>query len=362
MHKERGEKRDFLPAFVRNLPSYGAREIVLEEGYGSGMGYSEDDYARISPVVRFGTYEECLSQEVVLVLRCPDEAAIRKVRKGSVLFSMLHYPTRPSRVALLRELGIDGVSLDAIVGDQNRRLVEDLNTVGWVGVRAAFEQLAKSYSCYYRAGRRPIRVTLIGAGSVGGFALRAATHYGDPNQRKQMVEEGKRGVEILVCDYDLSTDENYMLTRLEHTDILIDATYRRDPSVPVCENSWIGALPQHAVVLDLAADPYDFEVNPPLLKGLEGVPEGNLDQWVFMTDDPAYDRLDKRVNSKNRRIALSCNAWPGVAPKDSMRVYGKQVSRFMPFLLKKLPAELNATSGHYYERALARAYLQRWSP
>ena len=84
-----------------------------------------------------------------------------------------------------------------------------------------------------------------------------------------MVREGKRGVEIMVVDYDLSTDENYMLTRMEQTDILIDASYRADPSVPVIPNEWMESVPQHGVLLDLSADPYNFEVDPPLLKGLE---------------------------------------------------------------------------------------------
>jgi len=145
MHKEKGERRDFLPNFVKDLSIHGVIEIVLEEGYGSGMGYSQKDYTQCSSHVRFGSYDDCLKQEIVLVLRCPDKAAIRKMKKGAILFSMLHYPTRPKRVALLRELGIDGVSLDGVVGDQSRRLVENLESVGWIGVRVAFEQFNRFF-------------------------------------------------------------------------------------------------------------------------------------------------------------------------------------------------------------------------
>ena len=43
MHYEFGERRDFLPDFVARLQLYGAK-VYLEEGYGSGMGYSQQDY------------------------------------------------------------------------------------------------------------------------------------------------------------------------------------------------------------------------------------------------------------------------------------------------------------------------------
>jgi hypothetical protein len=33
MHKEAGERRDFLPELVGRLHRFGAREIVLEDGY-----------------------------------------------------------------------------------------------------------------------------------------------------------------------------------------------------------------------------------------------------------------------------------------------------------------------------------------
>ena len=72
-------------------------------------------------------------------------------------------------------------------------------------------------------------------------------------------------------------------------------------------------------------DPYDFAVSPPEVKGIEGLPEGNLDQFLFQPEDPAYERLDPRVKHSERRTALSCYSWPGVDPRACMEVYGSQV-------------------------------------
>lgn len=360
MHKEQGEKRDFLPAFIAYLDRIGAGEIVLEEGYGEGVGCTPEDYTALSARVRFGTYEECLSQQVVVVVRCPDEASLRKIPRGTILYSMFHYPTRPGRVALLRELGIRGVSLDSLTDDRGRRLVENLEAVGWNGVQSAFKELAKTYRDFERPGRRPLRVTVLGSGAVGGHAARAATRYGDEAVRRAMVEKGLAGVEVTVIDYDLTCHENYVLTRFESTDLLIDATQRPDPSRPVVPNDWVGALPQHAVMLDLSVDPYDFSIDPPEVKGIEGIPEGTLDQFVFSRDDPAWDRLDPRIRTKHRRVALSCYSWPGVHPRACMEVYGAQLQALVRVSFEHDLDSLDPRIGRFFERAVARADVEKW--
>src|SRR5512132_772787 len=133
MHKEAGERRDFLPAFAAVLERAGADRIVLEEGYGAGVGAGEAEYLGAARRLRFGTLEDCLGQDVVVVVRCPSEDALERIRPGSVLVSMLHYPTRPARVELLLERGIVGVSMDSIVDEGGLRLVENLEGVAGNG-------------------------------------------------------------------------------------------------------------------------------------------------------------------------------------------------------------------------------------
>ena len=50
MHKEPGERRDFLPPLIGLLAGLGA-EVYVESGIGSAMGYSDTDYTSISPQV-----------------------------------------------------------------------------------------------------------------------------------------------------------------------------------------------------------------------------------------------------------------------------------------------------------------------
>lgn len=360
MHMEAGERRDFLPEFVAAADRAGAGEIVLEHGYGSGMGFGPEAYLTASSKVRFADYVEVLASDVVTVIRCPGEAALRSMRPGALLITMLHYPTRPRRTRLVADLGLRAISLDGVVDDFGRRQVENLEAVGWNGVRLAFVEIARMHPHFAHPSRRPLRVTCLGAGAVGAHAVRAATRYGDPELRAELAAHDVPGVEVTVVDFDLTRHEEYLLGRLEVTDLLIDATQRLDATRPIVPNPWIAALPADAVILDLAVDPYDFTVDPPRTKGIEGVPHGNLDRYVFPVDDPAWDELDHGIDTRQRRLALSCYAWPGIEPADCMRVYGRQIEPVVGVALRVPVDRLDVESADPQERAVAHAELRRW--
>jgi alanine dehydrogenase len=360
MHHEAGERRDFLPSLVAWLERAGVDEIVLEEGYGSSLGIAAAAYADASARVRFALEAECYDRDVVLVLRCPDERRLRWLRPGAVFVSMLHHRTRPERTRLLRDLDVHAVSLDAIVDERGRRSVENLENVAWTGVREAFASIRERHPRFDHPSRRPLHVTCLGSGAVGGHAVHAATRYGDPKLREALVANDVPGVEVTVVDFDLTWHVEYMLARLETTDLLIDATHRTEASRPVIPNPWVAALPEDAVLLDLSADPYELDATPPVTKGIEGIPHGNLDTWVFPVDHPAWDALDARVDATNRRHALSCYSWPGLDPVESMRTYGAQLEPVLRVILDRPPGSWDLEGPDHEERAVARAEVSRW--
>ncbi|MEX0990497.1 MAG: hypothetical protein WD206_09430 [Actinomycetota bacterium] len=361
MHKEAGERRDFLPDLVASLAAEpSCSDIVLEEGYGSGIDASEEDYRAFAPEVRFSSYEDALRQDVVVVIRCPDDEAIGRMRPGALLVSMLHYPTRPNRTAMIAAQGLGAVSLDSIADDLGRRLIENLESVGWNGVRAAFEQLERRQEGFDDPARGSVRVTVLGSGHVASHAIHAATRYGDTGVRDRLAAGGVPGVEVTVVDYDLTSHEQYMLDRLAKTDLLVDATQRPDPTRAVIPNRWLARLPADALVLDLSVDPYDLAHDPPLIKGIEGIPHGDLDRWVFEPDDPAFDDLDPRIDRTNRRRTLSCSAWPGLSPRRCMDVYGEQLEPVLRFILHRPVDQWSEDGVSFWERAVARAELHGW--
>lgn len=363
MHKEPGEQRDFLPSFVSRLEKYGTR-VVLEYGYGSGMGFLDEDYLKAAQSTSFASRDEVYQQDFVLVLRYPEDEAVRQMRPGSCLISMMHYPTRPKRVELLRNLGIEAISLDSIKDDNGRRLVENLKAVAWNGIEAGFRVLRSTYPepGFGSTSRPPIRVTLVGAGAVGTHVVHAAIRYGDEPLRERLVAAGIPGVMVTAIDYDVTPHEQVMKELLSSTDMLVDATQRPNPNKPVIPNRWIGYLPEHAVLVDLSVDPYDCETGAFSVKGIEGIPQGNLDRYIFAPDDPAFDDLPECISTTNRRYSVSCYSWPGIYPKKCMDTYGRQIRPIMHIIIERGNLQNIDPEGTFFERAISRAVLSRWSP
>jgi alanine dehydrogenase len=297
---------------------------------------------------------------VVLILRSPNPDEFNLLRRGGTLISMLHFPTRPIRVARLNKLGIKAISLDSITNDDNIRLVENMKAVAWNGLEAAFDWLEKRWPGLVRPDKRPIRTLVMGTGMVGKHAVDAATKLGNVERNKDHIAANGPGAAAVSIGRNLSSKAATMKRLFRETDILVDATQRRNPSAPVVPNEWIDWLPEHAVLVDLSVDPYTLNADPPVVRGIEGIPQGNLDQYVFPPDDPKWDDLvPDSIPSKHRRTAVTCYSWPGVHPEACMRHYARQLQPLMFHLFKKGYDGISLR-GDYFERALYRGTLKAW--
>jgi alanine dehydrogenase len=359
MMKEPGEKRVFLPEFVQSLAGEGLT-VFIEEGYGARSGFAFADYRQASEAVRMCTRQEAFQQDIVLVLRSPQQDEFALLQPGSCLISMLHFPTRPKRVEALKNLGINAISLDSITNDHGLRLVENMQAVAWNGLETAFDVLEKDWPGLRRPDGEPIRVLVLGTGMVGKHAVDAATKMGNVERNNQHIQDRGPGAVALTAGRNLTDHATAMEKLFRQADILVDATQRRHPSRPLVPNSWLAWLPEHAVVADLAVDPYTFDVAPPVVRGVEGIPQGNLDKYVFYPDDPDWDRtVPASVPSAQRRTVVSCYSWPGIHPEACMRHYAQQLEPLMKPLLEKGYDGLSP-EGSFFERALYRATLRAW--
>jgi len=187
MMNEAGEKRVFLPEFIQFIASLGVK-VYVEEGYGSRSGFTFEDYKQASTNVFMCSRKEAYSKDVSLILRSPKPDEFQLVKRGTILISMLHYPTRPKRIALLQELGINSISLDSIADDKNLRMVENMKAVAWNGLEAAFDWLEeKEWEGLVRPDKKPIQVLILGAGMVGKHAIEAATKLGNVERNNDHI-------------------------------------------------------------------------------------------------------------------------------------------------------------------------------
>jgi alanine dehydrogenase len=355
MLQEAGERRDFLPPLVASLAAMGC-DVVAERGIGSGMGLDDRDY--LTAGARIGGEAESHAQDVVVTLRCPTRFDL--IGPGSTLVAMLHLPTRPGRVAELAGLGIDAISLDSIEDDDGERLVVNPRAVAWNGIEAAFGALGRTWPALESRGRPPVRVLVLGAGRVAKHAVEAATKFGDAVRANWYAALGFPGVEAVVIGRNLSGSRAYLRERLLDVDVLVDATARGDPSRPIIRNAWLAGLPQHAVICDLVVDPYLLDAEPPTVRGIEGIPQGDLDRYVLDVHDPAWERVPAGVPTGERRTVVSCYSWPGVHPRECMEVYGRQLAPLLATLAERGGSRALRADGPPAERALSRASLCSW--
>lgn len=358
MHREHGEKRDFLPELVRVATDRGV-DVVVESGLGSGMGLRDGDYLDVSPRVHVGDNARAFAQDVVLVLRFPELEELPKLRRGAVLVSMVHFPTRPRRIRRLRAAGLEAVSLDSIEGAGGGRMVENLQAVAWNGLEAAFDALERGWPRLRSRDRPPVAVTILGAGRIGKDAAEAATKLGRLDRAEEFARAGLPGVLATVAGRNVTQDEGATRALLRRTDVLVDATQRSDPTRPVVPNAWLSELPAHAVICDLAVDPYILEVSPPTVRGIEGIPRGDLDRRVFAPGDPAWDEtVPAEIPSEHRRTTVSCYSWPGVHARECMEHYGRQLAPLLETFLEVGGVEGLRPDGPPLVRALWRASLR----
>lgn len=360
MMQEPGEKRVFLPEFIQFIAGLGIK-VYVEEGYGSRSGYTFNDYKRASKNIFMCSRQEAFQRDVSLLLRSPKPDEFQLVKRGTILISMLHYPTRPKRVARLKELGVNSISLDSIADDNNLRMVENMKSVAWNGLEAAFDWLERDWPGLVRPDKKPVNVLILGTGMVGKHAIEAATKLGTVERNNDHIASNGPGAVALSIGRNIVSNASTMKELMEQADILVDSTQRRDPSRPVVPNDWIAWLPKHAVIVDLAVDPYTLDANPPVVRGVEGIPQGNLNQYVFPADDPNWDNtVPASIPSKHRRTTVTCYSWPGVHPEACMMHYAQQLEPFMEVLFEKGYDGLSL-DGSYFERALYRATLKAWT-
>ena len=299
-------------------------------------GFTFDDYRQGNELVRVCSHEEAYRQDLVIVLRSPTLEEFELMPAGAGLLSMLHYPTRPQRVDLLRRQGIQAISMDSIVADNNLRLVENMKAVAWNGLEAAFDVLQRQWPRLRRPDGQPIRVSILGTGMVGKHAVEAATKLGDVTRNQQHMQRQGPGAIALAVGRNITGNADTMRWLFEQADILVDAVQRRDPSRPVVPNDWIGWLPAHAVIADLAVDPYTLDATRRWYAGSRASPRAIWTSTSSMPDDEDWDEtVPASIPSQQRRAVVSCYSWPGIHPEACMRHYAQQLLPLLEPLLHK---------------------------
>lgn len=321
-----GEKRFFLPKHIRQLAvAFNGIPIIHKDH--EMPNFSKKAYSDLPEVVTRSSDQEIVNEsDMIVSLKHPQDHLIDSMREGQVLVTMAHFHTRPNRVKTYREKGIRVVSMDSLVDSEGNRIVQDLKGVAWNGFKALFDFAEKNPEKYPILNNQLIKVLIMGTGGVGIHAVNAARYLGDRQRNSRLVKP----VSVIVTSVgsDVTSNEKVLDQLLKTTDILVDATNRRDPTQPLIVNGRIALLPQHAAIVDLASDYYDPFVSSQrtMVKAVEGIPTGNDIQYVFEPDDVDFAKsIPPDVPQSEKRLTFSHGSWPALDPEGSMNTYGNQL-------------------------------------
>ena len=336
MQFEKAEKRDFRPDFfgkIADLPI----SILLDDLYGAKLNFTKQDYINRNANIKFCSRGEVLKADCIVTIRTPDFSQLSQLKRGAIFFSMLHYLTRKNRNQFLLNNGVKMLAMDSVVDDFGNRIVQDFPGTAENAFIAIYRECEK-----FIKEKEIIKVLILGHGEIGKICVEKA------------IKLVYKPIIVTVAGRSVTSQKIILNKLLSESDILVDATKRDNPSKYIISNDQINLLPIDAVILDISADDYDVQINPIQVKGIEGIPTGNMDKYIFYPDDIAYDNLPKQISSRYRRLVLSCCSWPGLNPNRCLDRYEIQLEPLIRIIAKN-GYNLALDSVDPYERALARS-------
>jgi alanine dehydrogenase len=378
----KNEIREYSPSFLRHFVDIKDDiTLYIEDGYGSDMGFSKEEYEEyLGKNLVWCKRDECFNKDLVLTFKYPYKEGDKTqteleydMYSGSTLISMIHYPSRPSRVDYLLEKNINAISLDSIVGIDGRTIYDKVGT-SQAGVRVGYE-LVRSVSNNFN-DLDYVKVVILGGGGIGSQANAELHKYNGMVNRR---EGSDVVVESIVLDKEGVSNAFLLKSALEGAHMVVDCAYRSDPRKYIVSREDLDLM-SIKVVVDLAGDNYYVDENgDTFLKAIEPVKVlGNLNQMVFVGDyenqlpmyTDGYELL--KLNSQgileevclpnydysNEKLyVVSCGSWPGTQP-GRFFMYEKALRPLVTILLKKGIEGINPNSRDLDEAELSTGILK----
>ena len=173
-----------VPEAVNLLASRG-HHVVIEKGAGEKANFSDSDYSEAGAEI-VADPKQVYQANIILKIAPPTESEIEMMNRGNILFSALQLSVQPR--TLLKQLmqkKITAIAWDYIRDEEGIfSVIRSMGEIaGNTSVLIAAEYLSnankgKGLMMGGIAGTSPTEVVVIGAGTVGEFATRAALGLG----------------------------------------------------------------------------------------------------------------------------------------------------------------------------------------
>ena len=169
-----------VPSGVRDLVAAG-HELWVETGAGSGIGFSDEDYAQSGASIAASAEEVFEAAELLVKVKEPQLEECARLRSDQVLFTYLHLAADPDQAAALCQSGATAIAYETVTAeDGSLPLLTPMSEVAGrmsVQVGAAHLQKAAGGSGVLLGGVPgvdPAKVVILGGGVAGTNAAEIA--------------------------------------------------------------------------------------------------------------------------------------------------------------------------------------------
>lgn len=266
------------PKTVAQLVALGY-EVVVQEGAGRNATFSDEEY--VAAGAKVADAKAAWGADIVTAVNAPDSTELSKMRKGSVLISMMSAPSSPDFIADLAKRDITGMALDSVPRISRAQSMDVLSTMSNVSGYRAVIEAAENYGGMFTgqmtaAGKTPpANVFVIGAGVAGLSALGTATSLGAevrafdvrPEVGEQIESMGATFVQAEAAQQEVSSDgyakalsaEQERLTAIMYAeesakaDVVITTALVRGKAVRTISAEMVAGMKPGSVIVDLAA-------------------------------------------------------------------------------------------------------------
>lgn len=259
------EKRVALtPAGVKVLVDHG-HQVFIEKDAGLQSRFTNEDYEKVGAGIVYSSDEAINRSELILKVAPLTEDEAQKLNPEQTVFSFLHLFMRRKILEILLNKKINSIGFELVEDSEGRLPILSVMSeiAGQVSIQIAARYLEKNFDISRGMllggipGVAPAAVVILGAGTVGTTAARAALGVGaqviildkDLNKLKKIEELLGKSVTTVVLN-------PYTIERaVKFADVLIGAVLIKGEKTPhlVTENM-VKSMKPGSVLIDVSID------------------------------------------------------------------------------------------------------------
>jgi alanine dehydrogenase len=251
------------PAGVRTLVEDGHR-VLVQTGAGAGSGLGDPLYTQAGATLVETPGEIYAAAQLIVKVKEPLPPEYPLLRAGQLLFTYLHLAPEPHLTAVLCAAGVTAIAYETVArADGALPLLTPMSEIAGrmapqVGAHwLEKEQGGKGVLLAGAPGVRPGRVVILGAGTVGGNALRIAVGMGadvtvfdiDPARLAALDDHYGNRIHTLIANSQTIEEE------VPRADLLIGAVLVAGAAAPrLVSRELVARMEPGSVIVDVAVD------------------------------------------------------------------------------------------------------------